>query len=172
MFLEKNVLRIIQASILVVFAAFFTANAQPPDDLEDRPGRSPEGRPEIIRQLGLSAEQVQSIRKINEGRRETHRTARERFQRAMRELDAAIYSDHLDESVVRQRLEEFRNAQGELARLRFANELAIRKVLTPEQLVRFRELRRQFAEPRKGDRPLPRDKFRRMRRAPGQFPQT
>src|SRR6185437_14226405 len=43
------------------------------------------------------------------------------------------------------RLNELQQAQAEVARIRFTNELAIRKILTPEQLGRFRDLRREFA---------------------------
>jgi Spy/CpxP family protein refolding chaperone len=56
-------------------------------------------------------------------------------------------------------LKEFQAAQTHVARLRFESELAIRKVLTPEQLTRFRELRRAFGENR--------DNLRRGRRGPG-----
>ena len=67
---------------------------------------------------------------------------------ANRELDQAIYADLLDEGQVRSKLAAFQEAQKEVARLRFEEELAIRKILDAEQLQRFRELRRRFAENR------------------------
>jgi Spy/CpxP family protein refolding chaperone len=68
---------------------------------------------------------------------------------AMRNLDMAIYADNVTDAEFQNRLKEFQSAEAELARLRFESELAVRKVLTPEQLVKFRDLRRQFAEMRR-----------------------
>jgi Spy/CpxP family protein refolding chaperone len=56
----------------------------------------------------------------------------------------AIYSDSVSDYEFSSRLAEHQIAQAEVARLRFEGELAMRKVLTPEQLVRFRDLRGQF----------------------------
>jgi hypothetical protein len=44
-------------------------------------------------------------------------------------------------------LKELQLAQAEAAKLRYLNELGLRKILTPEQLARFRELRQRFAPP-------------------------
>jgi len=75
----------------------------------------------------------------------------------------SIYGDTVDDSVVKERLREFQAAQAELARIKFTNELAVRKVLTPEQLVKFRELRRRFADAREEGR-AEGPPFRRLRR--------
>jgi len=74
--------------------------------------------------------------------------AQRRMREANRELDMAIYADTVSESLVNTKLKAFQDAQAEITRLRFGNELAIRKILTQEQLVRFREMRRRFAEMR------------------------
>lgn len=113
----------------------------PPDDM----------RPNILEELGLSREQFQAVRRLNADRKPLEQAARERFQNANRSLNAAIYADNVDDADFRTRLSEFQSAQAELARLKFNNELAIRKLLTPAQLVRFRELRRRFAEARQND---------------------
>ena len=129
-----------------------------------------EQRPDLFRELGLSDEQLRSLQKLNMDRKPIERQARVRFQEASRELNIAIYSDVVSDSVFQARLKDFQDAQAELARVKFSNELAVRRLLTPEQLERFRDLRRRFAEAREnmGDRPGRRrgqPGLRRLRRA-------
>jgi Spy/CpxP family protein refolding chaperone len=102
----------------------------------------------ILRELGLSQDQVRQIRLINQDVRTKRQAARVRMNEAGRNLDQAIYAHTVDDSLFAQRLKEFQDAQGEMTKVNFENEFAIRKVLTPEQLVRFREIRRKFNEAR------------------------
>lgn len=131
--------------------------------------RGPEQRPNLFRALGLSQDQIQAIRTLNRERQPVEHAARKRFQEANRELNMIIYADNVDEALYQARLAEYQAAQGELARLKFANELAVRKLLTPAQLVRFRELRRRFAEVRENaqDRSPSRPSERPVHGAPG-----
>ena len=105
-------------------------------------------KPDLMRELALSREQIQAIRRLNVERKPVEMEARRRFRDAVRELDLAIYSDSVNDDTIRMRLKEFQSAQGELARIKFTNELAVRKLLTPEQLVKFRDMLRKFAESR------------------------
>ena len=160
--------------ILMVFCLPMALNAQdsrPNDAKAEQPN---DRRSDLFRELGLSDEQMQSLRRLNLDRKPVEQQARRRFQEANRELNGAIYSDSLNETVFQARLKEFQDAQAELARIKFSNELAVRKVLTPEQLGKFRELRRRFAEARQEmeDRPgqrRGRPALRRLRRG-GQLP--
>lgn len=133
--------------MLMAFGGF--AAAQSPQSVSngERPGPAAPP-PELLRELALSPEQIEAIKRINRERRPAHQDARARFLDAERALNIAIYSDSLNEAEFRTRLGEFQQAQAELARVKFSSELAIRKILTPNQLMRFRELRRQFAESR------------------------
>jgi protein CpxP len=128
------------------------------------PGNGPQddhadGRPNLLAELGLTHEQVQQIRRLNQERRPLMMRAQHRLREANRALDMAIYADTVSDADFQTSLSEFRAAQSEVARLRFESELAVRKILTPEQLVRFRDLRRKFAEARESDM-----RKRRMRR--------
>lgn len=134
----------------------------------DRPH---EPRPNLFQELGLSREQIQAVRRLNQDRKPIEQAARERFQEANRALNMAIYADTVDEGDFRAKLAEVQAADAELAKIKFTNELAVRRVLTPAQLIRFRELRRRFAEQRQkmqnerlppGDGPI-----REMRRGGG-----
>ncbi|MFN6964788.1 MAG: Spy/CpxP family protein refolding chaperone [Pyrinomonadaceae bacterium] len=118
----------------------------PPVDDGQPPAEQPVRRPNLFRALGLSPEQMQQIRKINLDRRPEMEAAVRRMRTANRELDLAIYADNVDEAGFQARLKEFQLAQAEVARLRFLSELQIRRILTPEQLVRFRELRARFGQ--------------------------
>ncbi|HMQ04580.1 MAG TPA: Spy/CpxP family protein refolding chaperone [Pyrinomonadaceae bacterium] len=109
-------------------------------------GPGPEQRPNLFRELGLSPEQIQAIRQLNRESQPQNQAARKRFDDANRELNKVIYSDRVDETAYKARLAEYQAAQAEIAELKFANEFAVRKILTPEQLVLFRELRQRFAE--------------------------
>jgi len=100
---------------------------------------------DILRQLGLTKEQAQRIRRANMERKPLLEAAQAKFREANLALDEAIYADVLNEEEVKLRLKEAQIAQAELIRVRFTNELMIRRVLTPEQLTRFREMRQRFA---------------------------
>jgi Spy/CpxP family protein refolding chaperone len=137
---------------LIALSSFaYGQDGPPPDGPEgDRPER---GRPNLLAELGLSRDQIQQIRRINQERRPEMMRAQRRLREANRALDMAIYADSPSDAEFQTRLAEFRTAQSEIARLRFESELAVRKILTPDQLIRFRELRRKFAEARQADRP-------------------
>jgi Spy/CpxP family protein refolding chaperone len=118
------------------------------------PGEGPhdergDDRPNLLAALGLSPEQVQQIRRINQERRPAMMLAQRRMREANRALDMAIYRDAaVNDEEFQTRLKEVQAAQSDLARLRFETELSVRRILTQDQLVRFRDLRRQFAEER------------------------
>ena len=143
------ILALIICAVPIVAAAQTPPPADGPQDARFAP-RPGEPRPNLFMELGLTREQVQALRRINADRKPAEISARERFQDANRALNMAIYADTIDESEFRARLSEFQAAQAELARIKFTNELAVRRLLTPPQLQKFRELRRRFAEEREG----------------------
>lgn len=110
--------------------------------------RPENARNNALRQLGLSRDQMLQIQRINRERKPLMDEALHRLRLANRALDEAIYADSPNEADVRSRLKDLHTAQAEVARIRFMSEFAHRRVLTPEQLGRFRELRRRFDEGR------------------------
>ena len=121
-------------------------------------------RPNLLKELGLTPEQVQQIRRMNQARRPLMENAVRRLREANRSLDMAIYADTLNEEDVAARMKEFQLAQAEVAKLRFRGELELRKVLTSEQLGKFRQLRERFGRGRE------RRQNRRRNLPPGQRP--
>ncbi len=140
-----NLFLILTASVLIASVPVNAQDGRPPQDQTDRPGAR---RPNLLAELGLSREQIRQIREINRGRRPAMQEAQIRMREATRNLDVAIYGNVVSETDFQLRLTEFHAAQAKLARLRFESELAVRKVLTPDQLVRFRDLRHRLVEGR------------------------
>ncbi|MGB7201403.1 MAG: hypothetical protein WBD16_03945 [Pyrinomonadaceae bacterium] len=98
----------------------------------------------LLRHLGLSREQIQQIRRINAERKPMMDAAQQRLREATKQLDDSIYADSVAEREFEERLKNVQQAQAEVSRVRFATEFAIRRALTPEQLVKFRELHDRF----------------------------
>jgi Spy/CpxP family protein refolding chaperone len=141
--------------ILVSGGVVLAQDNPPPEMNRQQPNAGPQGkRPNLLRLLGLTPDQAQQLRQINQERKPQMDAAMQRLRQANRALDEAIYADNVDDAAFQARLKEVNLAQAEVAKLRFTNELAVRRILTPEQLGRFREMRRRFAPPRQdGDGP-------------------
>jgi Spy/CpxP family protein refolding chaperone len=134
-------------SLLLLVAATPQVRAQeqdaPPAPQESAQPQGGGRGKNLMQQLNLTPEQRGQLREI---RRQSEAKARE-LTRAMRlnrrALEEAIYSDNVDEAVIEQRARELTAAQAALVRFRAQTELKVRRVLTPEQLQSFRDLRRQ-----------------------------
>ncbi|MBC7901365.1 MAG: hypothetical protein H7070_15080 [Saprospiraceae bacterium] len=146
--LSPKVFSLIAAAL---FAPLFVQGQDAPPEEAVKPlvERPAQQRPNLLRELGLLPEQIRQIRRINMERKPLMEAAQIRLRQANRDLDLAIYADDVRDEDVRLRLNDFQAAQAEVAKIRFASELAIRKLLAPEQLVKFRELRQGFADIRK-----------------------
>ena len=123
----------------------------------------------IMQALGLTDEQKTQLREMNKARKPLMQAAQKKFRDAMKALDSAIYADVFDEYAYSLRLADLQKAQAELQRLRFENEVNIRKILTPTQLDSFRNLRKRFSAEKKlrdanGEKPVDRPVIQRMQR--------
>jgi Spy/CpxP family protein refolding chaperone len=163
--------------LLAIFAfagsvSILAQDNPPPDNTRPQNGGRPQAkRPDVLRSLGLSPEQLQQVRKMNQARKPLMDAAMVRVRNANRALDEVIYADNLDEAAFQANLKEVQLAQAEAAKLRYLNELGLRKILTPEQLARFRELRQRFAPPpddRQGPPPDGKSSPGQLFRPPGQ----
>lgn len=153
--MELRRMKMLKFTILI-FVGWLAAVSLPPVKaqdaaLEGAPQQNlqpPRPRPNLLRELNLTGEQLQQIRRLNVERRARMDEAQRRLRVAQRGLDQAIYADAFDDREIEARLGEVHAAQANVVRLRARTELEVRKVLTPEQLIRFRELRQRFAENR------------------------
>ncbi len=163
----KNFNHIILAVLFTLFA-FSVVEAQeqmPPNDDAPQNLKQPVRRPNLLAELNLSQNQVRQIRRINADNKLLRRDAQQKLRDAQRNLDQAVYADNADEAEIQTLINETHSAQMEVLRLRIMTEVAVRKVLTPEQLVKFREIRLQFTD--RTER-LPRQQNVRPSNAPNQ----
>jgi len=144
---KLNLLALIFTAFLLT-VSFTNARAQdemPPTDEPKQNSNTP-NRPNLLAELDLTKDQIRQIRLINREQQPLVREAKQRMLEANRVLDQAIYDDVIDESVIQTRLKEAQTAQAEFTKIRASTEFAVRKILTPEQLVKFREIRLRFKE--------------------------
>jgi len=153
---SMRLINFIKVVLLVIsaFAIVGVASAQDNKPVENqiqdaqRPAdtKPKDARTEALQQLGLTREQFQQIRRLNAERKPVMDEAQKRLREANRALDEAIYADNVSDADVLARLKEVHAAQAEVVRIRSMNELAVRRILTPNQLMHFRELRQRFEE--------------------------
>jgi Spy/CpxP family protein refolding chaperone len=94
-----------------------------------------------LRELNLTAEQIQKVRDINFELKDQRQAANQRLRLARRALDEAIESPTPNEALIAQRSKEFADAQANSIRLRSLTEARFLQVLTPEQRAKVREIR-------------------------------
>lgn len=144
------------ALLFLATSSFAQGSQRPsmdPEGMLPNPPRNRPGMQEMLRrQLGLSKTQLVRLREINQQGRSEMQEANRLLREANRELDLAIYADTIDEQTIADKLLQFQNAQARVAELRFKGELEIRKILTAEQLVKFRELREKASQHRDDSR--------------------
>lgn len=155
MFSNINKMKKINLSgfLLIILAIAFSfssvsAQVETSPDAPKKDFRPGERRPNLFRELGLTTEQTERIRQLNQNRKPLMQQAQRRVREATSNLDQVIYADAINESEIEARLKELQTAQADIARLRATGELEVRKILTAEQIVKFRDLRRRFAEMR------------------------
>jgi Spy/CpxP family protein refolding chaperone len=131
---------LIFAELLLIFA-FSTAQAQ---FLNPASGENAPPRPNLLSELNLSNEQIQRIRRLNKEKRPMMQEAQRRLREAINALDAAIYAETENEAEIQARVNELALAQAEVIKNRTIIEREIRRILTPDQLARFRALRAEY----------------------------
>lgn len=136
-------------ALLVLSFTFTTTLAQdetPSTDEQQTNSARQVRRPNLLRELGLTREQIQQIRRINQTNRPLIQEAQRRLREANRALDEAIYADVPNDFYIQERTKAVQQAQAEVIKNRTRTEFLIRKVLTPEQLVKFREMRSRLQQ--------------------------
>lgn len=104
-----------------------------------------------IGQLNLSPEQREKIRAIREQLRDERAAINQRLRETNKTLEDALDADNPNESQLENLMRDVAAAQAAAMRLRILNEVRIRRVLTPEQLVTWRRLRQEARLERRMD---------------------
>lgn len=116
--------------------------------------------------IGLTPEQFQQIRRINAERRPLMQEAQMKLRDANRALDDAIYSENASEEDIKLKMKDVQLAQAEVLKVKTLTEFLIRRVLTPDQLEKFRQFRERMINRQKNlnkERQRPADRFRERR---------
>ncbi len=132
-----------------VFCLLAATRVLAQDDSQFSENKAPndrQTRPNILRELNLSSDQTREIRRLNKQRRPLMQDAQERQRSANRRLDEAIYADNFDEQEIQSRLREVQTAHSEILKIRTSTESSIRRLLTADQLTKFRQLRENFEQ--------------------------
>ncbi|HEX8179442.1 MAG TPA: periplasmic heavy metal sensor [Pyrinomonadaceae bacterium] len=116
--------------------------AQPPGQTGQRTTPGERDR-QILPLLDLSPEQRAQLVAIAEQHRTEQQAALLHLREVRKALNQAIYAENPDQNLVNERAHDVAAAQEALIRLNAQTELKVRQVLTPEQLRRFRQLRRR-----------------------------
>jgi Spy/CpxP family protein refolding chaperone len=106
----------------------------------------------MAKKLGLSEDQQAKMKAIHEKSREDHKALREQMKKAHQEMREAMKDPKTSESTLRAKhkaLKEIMSKQGDL---RFEKTLAMRKVLTADQLKEFVKMEKNGKKWKKGDR--------------------
>lgn len=137
---------------LVVAGAAAAVAAQEPGPAR-REGRM--GRPDsaaIQAELGLSAEQAAQLKKLrDEGRKQAIRQHAD-LAIARIELEEAMDAPSVDEKLVAARVKAVSDLEASSLQARTSQRLAMRRLLTPEQQEKMKQLRRQGRLERAGAR--------------------
>lgn len=103
----RYVLLSVSIFLLSTVSIAFGQDGPPPDGPPPQRPISGEDRPNLLRELGLSPDQIQQIRRMNQSRKPLMEEAAKRLRDANRALDMAIYSDAVNEEEFVARLRDF-----------------------------------------------------------------
>jgi Spy/CpxP family protein refolding chaperone len=132
------------AAALPTFAQEPGANStqaqRPPESQQPAANRDP------LEDLQLTGEQRAAIRAIRIANRDEQMAVNQRLRQAQMALEDALDADYPNEALVEQRAKEVGEAQVAAIRMRAVREVRIRRVLTPDQQAKLREIRFKVRE--------------------------
>ena len=106
-------------------------------------------KPELGEHLGLSSEQTESMKKVRLDMGEQMITLRAELEKVALRQANLISESIPDEAAILKAVEETGAIHTKLAKLRIQQLLAVRKILTPEQLAKARETLRERIKERR-----------------------
>lgn len=110
------------------------------------PGQKAKAQQMLMQAIGLTEGQRVRMAEIRRSNEDNVISSERRFRQTRNALDRTIMSEEYDEKLINQRIEEFVAAQSEATRQRARVRAQLRSVLTPEQILRFRELEREWMQ--------------------------
>lgn len=139
-----NVPTISLAAAFVLACAFASTNAQttaPQTQPQDTTATQTTQAPNLQTELGLSPEQIQKWRALNQDLGPQERVGTQKVRQAKRALADAMESPTPNEEVIKQRAKELADAQSTMTQLQALRQARVLQMLTPDQRVKLREIR-------------------------------
>ena len=135
----------------IIFYSFSNVLAQP--DPPPPGNQFVENRqPNLLQQLNLTKDQIQQLRVVNREWQPRLQKSQRDFKTAQLELDEAIYLEETNDEIIKTKMDAVNATHSEMIRTRTMLQTLIRKILTKEQMGRFRQLREDFQQ-RPQDKP-------------------
>jgi len=150
----RSIVRTTLPSFALLLLITLTALAQDPQGNQPPPPGG--GGPDLLEQLRLTPEQRQRIRMIQRDTKDERAAIGLRLREANRALEDALDAETIDDNVIEQRMQAVSVAQAAQLRLRIQTEVRIKRVLNPEQLAFWRDLRLKAADVLRGRKDNPR----------------
>ena len=150
----RSIVRTTLPSFALLLLITLTALAQDPQGNQPPPPGG--GGPDLLEQLRLTPEQRQRIRMIQRDTKDERAAIGLRLREANRALEDALDAETIDDNVIEQRMQAVSVAQAAQLRLRIQTEVKIKRVLNPEQLAFWRDLRLKAADVLRGRKDNPR----------------
>lgn len=130
-----------------------SARAQTPAPPNPSQDAQPQGvqPPNLEAELNLTSEQIKRWRALNRELRLEEQAANLRLRLAERALADAMELPNPSEELIKQRAKEFADAQSAVTQQRALRQARVLQILTPEQRIKLREIRKMQAARRDGN---------------------
>ena len=107
--------------------------------------------PEMAKKLGLSEEQVNTLKEAIAEHQEQQKALQEKMKAAAKEQLEQMQADEVNEEALMHAVEKTGEVRTEIAKLRIKQMLAAKKILSPEQAAEIKELMKErFKKAKKG----------------------
>lgn len=147
-------------AVLCVVPVWAQQPQQEPETPQERPSQDP------LMDLDLTPDQWRQIREILYSTKVERFEANFRLEKAQRAYDDALDVENPSEELIAQRARDVGDAQVALMRARALVELRIRRILTPQQRAKLREIRIKNAGLRRREQRLENQRNRGGRQVP------
>lgn len=97
----------------------------------------------LKKELNLTDDQLKKVQEIRKGKKEDMKAAREQFKATKKAFKEAMDNPNSTKEELTAKFEAFQKLRDEFQRKRFAMMLEMRSILNPEQMAKFREMKKK-----------------------------
>jgi periplasmic protein CpxP/Spy len=149
--MKRQVLAVM--SVVALGTAAIAAAQAPAGAPRQRQARAGMSFEMMKQQLGLTEAQASQLEKVRTDERRAAIQRRADVQLAKLELEQLMKADTVDEKAIAARVKQLTDLHGAALKARVDGRLALKKILTPEQQAKLRQLHAERPRGPRGDRP-------------------